>query len=377
MRSLKVISSYLAAAAAGAGLLGLVLWLGHAPQKLVTDPGTPDPRHAPPDEYRWTDQPAPAFPLPPYARFLAGTLIVVDPGHGGRADRENWKRGPTGLREAEVNLSVAQFLRDFLVAAGAEVIMTRTTDVYLDPDIGKDNRKRAAIANDHCADLLLSIHHNAANKPEVNYTVLFYHGNAAENPASVCAARHLLTGLNDALRLDDHLPCAVLSDHRLFNNGLGLLREARVPAVLSEASFHSNPQEEQRLRDPVYNRREAYGHLLGLARWAQAGLPRIRLAKPDDQVKPGGTFEIELDDGLKSRGGWGSDSLHIFPDSLRVHLNGQNVTFTTDLKRGRLRVNVPKRLTGSSTWLYVDFANVFGQQVLHPWLELPLAVPRR
>ena len=61
----------------------------------------------------------------------------------------------------------------------------------------------------------------------------------------------MLSGLNDALRLEQHLPCGVVSDYAIFPaKGFRVLREAYVPAVLSEASFHSNPEEEQRLRDP-------------------------------------------------------------------------------------------------------------------------------
>ena len=48
----------------------------------------------------------------------------------------NHNRGPTGLREAEVNLRVAEFLRAFLAETGATVTLTRAADVYLDPDIG-------------------------------------------------------------------------------------------------------------------------------------------------------------------------------------------------------------------------------------------------
>lgn len=370
--TLRRIAPYVAAAAVG----GCAVWLGIAsgwlPRHATTATRLPDPVTTPSDRYAWTDLPAPAFPIPPYACYLKDVTIVLDPGHGGRAARPNWKRGPTGLREAVVNLRVAQFLREFLTAARANVVLTRATDMYLDPEDSVDLKKRAALANRVRADLFLSIHHNAAQTPPANYTALFYHKSPDHSPASLCAARHLLTGLNDALRLETHLECALLSDGLLQpDRGFAVLREARVPAVLSEASFHSNPAEERRLRERAYNRREAYGLFLGLARWAQAGLPRVRLVQPADaHPRVGEPTLILLDDGLSKRGGWAEEIVKIVADSLVVKLDGRRVPYDVDLMRGQLQVTLPNAAATKPGRLYVDFENIFGQHVLHPWLEL-------
>ena len=70
-----------------------------------------------------------ARPLPvprhPAQKYLEGWIIVLDPGHGGRADAKGYKRGPTGVREAEMNLRVAKLLRSLLEDAGATVTLTR------------------------------------------------------------------------------------------------------------------------------------------------------------------------------------------------------------------------------------------------------------
>jgi len=319
----------------------------------------------------WSTLPNADFPIPPFAEHLKGVRIVLDPGHGGRASKKGWKVGPTGLREAEVNLAVAQHLRDFLVAVGADVHMVRDGDYYLDPDISADNRQRVEMANGMNADLFLSLHHNGVESPTPNYTSVWYHGTPEHDSASRCAARYLLSGLNDTLRLDSHLPCGVLSDTLMGPRGFLVLREATVPAVLCEASFFTNPDEENRLRDPVYNRREAYGYFIGLARWAQAGLPRVALLEPDDgRVKAGGAVLIGLDDGLQGRGGWGSDRVRIAEDSIRVRVNERPVEFTADMKKGRLRVMLPRGLTGGTARVFVDFENTFGQHVLHPYLTV-------
>jgi N-acetylmuramoyl-L-alanine amidase len=88
----------------------------------------------------------------------AAPIIVVDAGHGGP---DRGMRGPIGARrqvqEADITLAVARQLRQALLAHGAEVIMTRSTDTLI------ALRDRGRIANRAGADLFLSIHVNAAN----------------------------------------------------------------------------------------------------------------------------------------------------------------------------------------------------------------------
>lgn len=356
------------------GVVGIVtgLYLASEAQWLARGAAAVLPApDAPAADFAWRVQPAPAFPIPPYARHLDGVRIVVDPGHGGRAARKGWKRGPTGLREAEVNLRVALRLREFLEAVGAEVTLTRMEDVWLAEDMGADLRARAELANDLRADLFLSIHHNGAATPAPNYTSIFYHADPDHSPASLDAARQLAWGISDALRLAQHLPNPLVSDYAIFpERGFAVLRECEVPAVLTESSFHSNPSEEARLRDAVYNRREAYGLFLGLARWAQAGLPRIALERPEDgRVRRGEAVVVRLDDGLARRGGFGSELRQWRLDSLVVELDGSAIAHRLNAARGELTIPWSRRMRGAFA-LRVDFENAFGQHVVHPVLRL-------
>src|SRR5690625_4225863 len=50
------------------------------------------------------------FPRHPAEKFLENWVIVIDPGHGGDAHRRGFKRGPTGVREADINWRVAVLL---------------------------------------------------------------------------------------------------------------------------------------------------------------------------------------------------------------------------------------------------------------------------
>jgi N-acetylmuramoyl-L-alanine amidase len=356
----------------GALLGGALVWMvlgrvGGALNVIVRPTaGRPalDPLTTPPQQYDWLLHPDAEFPIPPYAQHLRNVKIVLDPGHVGQKDRgRGWKRGPTGLREAEVNRRVALSLEEFLKAVGADVVLTRREDRELGLTDAEDLRARAALANQRRADLLLSIHHNAG-PPSANHTLVYYHGALDQGHASLAAGRHLLTGLQDALRLKTHPPCALLSDYADEDNGFMVLREAQVPAVLTEASFHSNPQEEERLRDPVYNRREAYGLFIGLARWAQAGLPRAIVKQAN-----GPELILALDDGL---GGRADEIEAILSDTITVRMGERALPFTFNAKKRELRVRRPDGVRGRQI-LFVDFQNIFGQPVLHPNLTIELA----
>lgn len=331
-----------------------------------------DPINWPARDFEWTAQPAPLFPIPPYAEYLREARIVIDPGHGGRKNikPKGWKTGPTGLREAEINLNVALFLAEFLESAGAEVRLTRTRDVYLARHEGADLRARAAMANDWPADALISIHHNAVSRPEVNYTQIFYHDDAQEYPATLSLGHHLLLGLQDALRLEQQIPVALLSDKLIEERGFGLLRAAKRPAVLLEGSFFTNPEEEDRLRDPLYNRREAYGLFLGLARWVQAGLPRARWRAGSPSVlSPGEVGYVELLDGLSHRPRVREHEKLVI-DSLFVRLNGSPLPAHFDADKRMLEFTVPQNLRAGRHQLRVDFVNLFGQPPVDPYLRL-------
>ncbi len=222
---------------------------------------------------------SPEFPIPPYAKYLKGVKICLDPGHGGDAHKRAYKRGPTGVREAEMNLRVAQYLRELLTRCGADVKLTREDDTE------SSLAARADVATTWGADLFVSIHHNAiGNKPKVNHTTVWYHNDVDYRPSNLDLARYLCGGLYDTLALPELADVPLKSDQLMYESGFGLLRAAKVTAALCEISFFTNPDEEQRLRTPEWNFKEAYGLFLGLARYTAGGLPRATLVDPADGV---------------------------------------------------------------------------------------------
>jgi len=277
----------------------------------------------------WTEQQPLNLARHPAEKYLAGWVIVLDPGHGGDAHREGWKRGPTGEREAEMNWRVAVLLRELLRQAGVHVIMTREGD----EDVSL--AQRAELANTASrpdggtgADLFLSLHHNANGNPNVNYTSIWFHAEADWSEPCVDVARYLAHAIARALRTDVGYTSPLMSDQQIYRGGFGVLRDLRVPGVLIESSFYSNPAEEQRLADPLYNLREAYAIYEALCEYAYGGRPTQSL--PQATVE-GEMIELTtvLDNGLP-REWWGSDRNRIITSTIAATLDGETLPVRFD-----------------------------------------------
>jgi len=217
---------------------------------------------------------------------LAGRTICIDPGHGGTAETDSYRVGPTGEREEWINLRVALMLRDILERRGARVLMTRTEDVAV------ELQDRATLAVENGADVFLSIHHNATADPQANFPVIYYHGNASENQAGVELGRELAVPLAEAL-FEGRTRVSLVSDHAIFPTaGAAVLRHSYgIPGIIGEASFFTNPAEEERLRSAEHNRLEAEAYAAALAGFFSVSIPSILEKGSLLIVKPFKVFE--------------------------------------------------------------------------------------
>lgn len=213
------------------GLLAgaLLAWMLFALHNSVTN--APSPQAAP--------SPAPAGPL-------AGWTICLDAGHGGY-DGGAYGRA-SGVPEKELNLDVALRLRELLAAAGAQVVMTRTTDTAL-ADEGANRKRRDLQYRVDCAQtaqLFLSIHMNEYRTRGESGPQVFY---KKGQDASRLLAGALQNALNAGL---------APARPRAANTGeYYLLEHLAIPAVLVECGFLSNPAEEQKLLAADYRQQVA------------------------------------------------------------------------------------------------------------------------
>lgn len=189
------------------------------------------------------------------ASLLAGTTIVVDPGHGGP---DSGAVGPNGTYEKNNTLPVGLYLADLLRSSGANVILTRSKDVspaganYTEAE---DLKARVNIANQNQADLFISIHNDSFSNPDAGGTTTYY-------SLSSSAANE-----SKALGLD--IQQEVVKELGLYNRNVKtanfyVIKNTTMPAVLVELGFISNPTEEALLSSSAFQKKTADGIYQGI-----------------------------------------------------------------------------------------------------------------
>ena len=148
------------------------------------------------------------------------TIIVIDAGHGG-FDRG----GIPGQRIAEktMTLDVAQRLRAVLIARGYRVVMTRDSDVFVPLP------NRIALANSYRDAIFVCIHFNSATRRGANGIETYFYNHDSLPLAS--AIHYYVAG------------GAPSPNRGVRRRGYYVLRKARVPAVLVECGFLTNPND--------------------------------------------------------------------------------------------------------------------------------------
>ncbi|MCW7754706.1 N-acetylmuramoyl-L-alanine amidase [Desulfobotulus sp. H1] len=221
--------------------------------------------------------------------------IVIDPGHGGK---DPGAIGHVkGVFEKDINLQIAKILAEKLKKElQCDVILTRTGDTYLTLE------ERTQFANQHKADLFLSIHTNAAINRNA-YGIETYFLNLATDEESIAVAARenatstknisdLQTILNDLMqnakinessRLASYVQKGMvdsvkphyshISDKGVKQAPFYVLLGAQMPSILIEAGFITNPRECQRLTNPQYQSRIADGIVEGIRRYIREHFP--------------------------------------------------------------------------------------------------------
>jgi N-acetylmuramoyl-L-alanine amidase len=176
-------------------------------------------------------------------RPLRGRTIVLDPGHPPVG-----ARGPSGLWEPVATLAVAQRAKALLEQAGATVLLTRTDSGPI------DLFPRTRFAEQHDADVLVSIHANAlpdgVNPFANNGTSVYYF-----HPRSAGLARALDRALVAELGM---------RDLGMGRGDYALVRNPWMPSALTEGLFMMIPEQEAMLASPEGQLRYARGIVRGI-----------------------------------------------------------------------------------------------------------------
>ncbi len=176
--------------------------------------------------------------------YLKNKTIVLDPGHGGE---DTGTTGSGGSLEKNLTLRTANLVFDKLKAAGANVILTRTSDEYVSLP------SRVSTARFQQADAFISLHYDSNLDRSVRgETGYYYYSYQKPLAKAVLAAVNGETGLkNRGVRFGD----------------FHVIRENPSRATLIEFGYLSNPEEELTLNSKSFQENAATGVYNGLARY--------------------------------------------------------------------------------------------------------------
>ena len=199
-------------------------------------------------------------------------VVVIDPGHGAGGNKEQERQSPdsdimkikdpggaqgisTGVPEYVVAMKVSLKLKSLLEQNNIQVIMTKTEN-----NVSPGNIERAETGNSNNADLSIRIHCDSAEAQSA-------HGASMLVPASAGYAKEISdiskeygqTILND-----------LVVEAGMYNRGITERSDltgfnwSKVPVVLVELGFMSNPSEDNLLNDDAYEDKLAKGLCNGI-----------------------------------------------------------------------------------------------------------------
>ncbi len=198
--------------------------------------------------------------------------VVIDAGHGGH---DTGTVGPGGTQEKNVALAVALRLGQVLTDEGLEVLFTREDDHFVRLE------DRARMANEAHGDLFISVHCNSGaestwrgvetyslNLTSDRYAIRLAARENTSSAKTMSDLQFILADLATRAHTDESARLAERVQHSVVSRLAAkypkakdrgrkealfyVLLGAKMPAILVETGFLSNPEDEKRLATPAY-----------------------------------------------------------------------------------------------------------------------------
>ncbi|MCI8858721.1 MAG: N-acetylmuramoyl-L-alanine amidase [Lachnospiraceae bacterium] len=182
--------------------------------------------------------------------------VVIDAGHGGD---DPGKIGVNKAKEKEINLKIAQKIKELLEKEKIKVVMTRTDDggLYQQNSSNKkveDMRKRCEIISKAKPVFTVSIHQNSYPQESVKGAQVFYYGQSQQGEK---LAKTLQQVLIEQLDPQNHRQAKA-------NESYFMLKKTESPTVIVECGFLSNYEEAQLLVTEEYQQKVAQAVAAGI-----------------------------------------------------------------------------------------------------------------
>lgn len=217
--------------------------------------------------------------------------ICLDAGHGGKDTGQIDSKG--GLRKFEktYTLFLTEEVSKLLQQKNFKVVYSRNRDSKVELS------ERADIANRAKADLFVSLHFNSAAETGVSGLETFCMSPAGVESSNAGGGRSSIGNYagnasnTENMVLAYQIQKSILSSMRMEDRGVKrarfeVLREAKMPAILIEGGFMSNPAEARKIYDPAWRKRMAQSIVDGILNYKKLVEPEPELvAKTNPPVK--------------------------------------------------------------------------------------------
>lgn len=173
-------------------------------------------------------------------------VIVLDPGHGG----SDPGAVGNGLREKDLTLDICKRVKKYLESnyTGIKIHMTRTNDKYLSLS------QRAQFANSKKADLFVSVHVNAGGG--TGFESFIYNGSVSSKTRTY----------QNTIHAEIMKQLAGVRDRGKKRANFAVVRQTKMPAILTENLFIDTKSDAQKLKDSKFINKIAQGHANGIVK---------------------------------------------------------------------------------------------------------------
>lgn len=179
-------------------------------------------------------------------------VVIIDAGHGGF---DGGAVAADGTEEKELNLQIAQQLRDVMALLGANVVMVREDDRSVETSGStvrqrkvSDMQSRLALMKKYPSSSFISIHMNKFSQSSSSGAQVFYAQTEGSQELAERIQNSVVSGMQS-------------QNHRAVKPGTKdtfLLYNASVPAVIVECGFLSNPEDLANLKSAKYQAEIAF-----------------------------------------------------------------------------------------------------------------------
>lgn len=181
-------------------------------------------------------------------------IVIIDAGHGGS---DPGKVGVNDVLEKDVNLQIANRLKEYLEKQGIQVVMTREDDTTEESKLA-DMKKRVELINEVKPAIVISIHQNSYSDSSIKGAQVFYftHSDVSKTAAEI---------MQEELKQID----SNNTRESKANDTFYMLKKTEVPTIIVECGFLSNAEEAEKLVTESYQEQVAQAICSGVMKWLE------------------------------------------------------------------------------------------------------------